>query len=243
MPLSIISDRDKVFTSLFWQELFRLANVQMRMSSAYHPQTDGQTERVNQCLEQFFRCFVNACPSKWTNWIFLVEFWYNTSWHSALKMSPFEVLYGHKPCHFGLNSSAACTVPDVETWLQEKHTMSNLIQQQLARAQQCMKIQADKHHTERAFDVGDRVYLKLQPYVQSSLAPRSSQKLAHRFFGLFTVVQKVGKVAYKLLLPDHAKIHPIFHVSQLKKMIPSTHSPAQLPHGCGRLADSNEDSE
>lgn len=64
MPSSIVSDRDKVFTSLFWQELFRLSNATLCMSSSYHPQTDGQTERVNQCMEAFLRCFVSACPSK-----------------------------------------------------------------------------------------------------------------------------------------------------------------------------------
>jgi hypothetical protein len=89
--------------------------------------------------------------------------------------------------------------------------MNNLIQQQLARAQQRMKVQADKNRTERSFAVGDLVYLKLQPYIQSSLAPRSNQKLAYRFFGPF--LAKVGKVAYKLLLPDHSKIHLVFHVS------------------------------
>jgi len=96
------------------------------MSSAYHPQTDGQTERVNQCLEQFLRCFVQACPSKWVDWIYLAEFWYNTSWHSALKMSPFEVLYGHKPSYFGLTRTAACDVADLDSWLQDRHTMTGL---------------------------------------------------------------------------------------------------------------------
>jgi len=105
MPLSIISDRDRIFTSQLWQELFKLANVQLRMSSAYHPQSDGQTECVNQCVEQFLRCFVHACPSKWVDWIYLAEFWYNASWHSALKMSPFEALYGQKPCHLGITAA------------------------------------------------------------------------------------------------------------------------------------------
>jgi len=83
LPASIVSDRDRVFTSKLWRELFCLADVQLSMSSAYHPQSDGQTERVNQCLETFLRCFIHACPSSWSQWISLTEFWYNTSEHSA----------------------------------------------------------------------------------------------------------------------------------------------------------------
>ena len=97
LPLSIVSDRDKVFTSQLWQELFRLAGVTLKMSSAYHPQTDGQTECVNQCMETFLRCFVSACLAKWLDWIYLAEYWYNTTWHSSLSYSPSVVLYGHHP--------------------------------------------------------------------------------------------------------------------------------------------------
>lgn len=75
---SLISHRDHIFTSALWRELFSLASVQLRMSSAYHPQTDGQTERVNQCMETYLRCFVHACPTKWSSWLSLAEFWYNT---------------------------------------------------------------------------------------------------------------------------------------------------------------------
>ena len=107
--------------------------------------------------------------------------------------------------------------------------MSALVHQHLARAQQRMKIQADKHRSERQFAVGDSVYLKLQPYVQSSLAPRSNQKLAFRFFGPFSVIAKVGSVAYKLALPASSHIHPVFHVSQLKKAVPSSVTVDQLP--------------
>lgn len=99
LPKSIISDRDRIFTSKLWQLLFKLAGIQLRMSSAYHPQTDGQTERVNQCLKTFLRCFVHACPARWIQWLPLVEFWYNTSTHSALGRIPFEVLYGYPPRH------------------------------------------------------------------------------------------------------------------------------------------------
>ena len=126
------SDRDRVFTSQFWKEMARLTGTKLRMSSAYHPQTDGQTERVNQCLEAFLCCFTHACPAKWAQWLSLAEYWYNTSLHSALDgKSPFQVLYGHSLRHFGLSTSDACTVPDLEVWLQERGLMLRLLQQHL----------------------------------------------------------------------------------------------------------------
>lgn len=81
MPAAIVSDHDRIFRSQLWRELFRLSGVDLRLSSVYHPQSDGQTERVNQCLEQYLPCFANAAPSKWYEWIHLAEFWYNSSWH------------------------------------------------------------------------------------------------------------------------------------------------------------------
>lgn len=108
LPTTIISDRDRIFTSTVWQELFKLIDTQLAMSSSYHPQTDGQTERLNQCLETFLRCTVNSCPKQWSQWLPLAEFWYNTSYHSALGQSPFEVLYGHPPRHFGITNLQLC---------------------------------------------------------------------------------------------------------------------------------------
>jgi hypothetical protein len=97
MPKSIVSDRDRIFTSNIWRELFRLSGTQLQRSSSYHPQTGGQTERVNQCLETFLRSFVQSYPSKWSAWLSVAEFWYNTCPHSSLGRSPFEVLYGALP--------------------------------------------------------------------------------------------------------------------------------------------------
>lgn len=87
-----------------------------------------------------------------------------------------------------------------------------------------MKSQADKHRTKREFAIGDLVFLKLQPYVQSTVASRSNQKLSFRFYGPFKIIQRVGQVAYKLDLPANAKIHPVVHVLQLKQHIPATTS-------------------
>lgn len=95
LPQVIISDRDRVFTSTLWKELFRLSDTTLNMSSSYHPQTDGQTEHLNQCLETYLRCMVQSCPAKWNQWLALAEYWYNTTFHSSHGKTPFEVLYGH----------------------------------------------------------------------------------------------------------------------------------------------------
>jgi hypothetical protein len=114
---SIISDSDKIFTIHFCKELSRLAQVQLSMSSAYHSQSDGQTERVSQCLETFLRCFVSACPKKWVSWIALAEYWYNTCFHAAIGRSPFEAMYGGVPRHFGVAFQNSASLVGMENWL------------------------------------------------------------------------------------------------------------------------------
>ena len=96
-PLAIVSDRDRIFTSNLWKSIFSALQVQLRYSSAYHPQPDGQTERLNQCLETYLRCMTSAEPMKWAAWLSLAEFWYNTTYHTSLKMTPFQALYGFPP--------------------------------------------------------------------------------------------------------------------------------------------------
>jgi transposase InsO family protein len=239
MPLSIISDRDRIFTSSFWRELFRLTGTKLRLSSSYHPQTDSQTERVNQSLEAFLRCFAQACPRRWAQWLSLAEYWYNTNWHSALNKSPFEILYNHPPRHFGLVPADACPVTDLQVWLDERNTILELLRQQLLRVQQKMKASADKKRSFREFAVDDLVFLKLQPYIQNSVVLRSNQKLAYKYYGPYRVLARVGKVAYRLDLPEASCIHPVIHVSQLKRAIgpgeqvqsdlPIAHSDMQVP--------------
>jgi transposase InsO family protein len=127
MPVCLVSDRDKIFTSRLWKELFSLAKVQLCTSTAYHPPSDGQTKHMNQCMEMFLRCFVNECPRKWVQWLPLVEFWYNTSLHSAIGRSPFEALYGYYPKQFGLPAVDHVSVETLDQWLQEKRVIADLV--------------------------------------------------------------------------------------------------------------------
>ncbi|XP_052179891.1 uncharacterized protein LOC127793149 [Diospyros lotus] len=97
LPLSITSDRDKIFTNNFWRELFEQLGVGLHMSIAYHPKTDGQTERVNQCLEAYLRCVCFTRPKSWNQWLPVAQWCYNSNFHNSLKRSPFEALFGYKP--------------------------------------------------------------------------------------------------------------------------------------------------
>lgn len=97
MPKSIVSDKDQLFLSKLWRGLFRLSGTTLAFSSAYHPQSDGQTEVTNRILETYLRCFVSDAPKKWTQYLHLAEYWYNTSYQSAIHMTPYQDLYGQTP--------------------------------------------------------------------------------------------------------------------------------------------------
>lgn len=144
MPRSIISDRDHIFTSHFWKQLFYQLGTKLKYTTAYHPQTDGQSERVNQCLEMFLRCMVQDSPRQWRRCLPLAEFWYNSTFHTSIGCSPFKALYGHDP-NFGVmpdlppdpNSPAA----DVLT---ERADQIAILKTNLEKAQVRMKHYADQ---------------------------------------------------------------------------------------------------
>lgn len=219
IPRSIVSDKDKVFISSFWQHLFKAQGTTLVMSSSYHPQSDGQTEALNKTLEMYFRCFVFENPKQWYSMLPWVQYWYNTSFHHSIGMSLLKALYAKDAPVVTRYKGHTADPPSVKDILQQRDALLHQLKCNLSKAQQYMKSKADKRRRDLDFAVGDLVLVKLQPYRQNTLVGRRSQKLSMRYFGPFEVIQHIGSVAYKLLLPETARIHPIFHISLLKKFI------------------------
>lgn len=215
-PKSIISDRDPVFLSAFWRELFRLSGTHLRLCTTYHPQTDGQTEVVNRVLEQYLRCFVNSQPSSWFRFLSLAEWCYNTSLHSSSDLTPFEIIYSKPPPAIPHYISGLTKNEAVDSLLESRHNLHIQLQRRLQKAQDSMKRYVDARRDDVTFEEGQWVYVKLRPTRQHSVAGPHHPKLSKRYFGPFKILAKIGAIAYRLDLPPAAHIHPVFHCSLLR---------------------------
>nr|GFB48846.1 putative reverse transcriptase domain-containing protein [Tanacetum cinerariifolium]GFB48869.1 putative reverse transcriptase domain-containing protein [Tanacetum cinerariifolium] len=191
IPVSIICDRDPRFTSNFWKAFQKAMGTRLDMSTAYHPETDGQSERTIQTLEDMLRACVIDFGNSWERHLPLVEFSYNNSYHASIKVAPFEALYGKK-----------CRSPIC--W---------------AEVRDRQKSYADIRRKPLEFQVGDRVMLKVSPW-KGVVRFGKRRKLNPRYIGPFKVLAKVGTVAYRLELPEQlSRVHSTFHVSNLKKCL------------------------
>jgi hypothetical protein len=219
IPSRIVSDRGPQFTSRFWKSLHTALGTKLDFSSAYHPQTDGQTERVNQILEDLLRACVITYGKDWEKSLSYAEFSYNNSYQASLKMSPFEALYGRK-CRTPLLWSEVgerslfgpALIKDAEEQVAK-------VRENLKTAQNRQKGYADNRRRDLTFEVGDYVYLKVSP-IRGTRRFQVHGKLAPRYVGPYKILSRVGTVAYKLALPaEMSDIHDIFHISQLRKCL------------------------
>ncbi|GJS80813.1 putative reverse transcriptase domain-containing protein [Tanacetum coccineum] len=213
IPASIICDRDGRFTSNFWRSFQKALGTDISMSTAYHPETDGQSERTIQTLEDMLRACVIDFGKGWVKHLPLAEFSYNNSYHASIKAAPYEALYGRKcrsPVCWAEVGEAQLTGPEL---IQETTEKIVLIKQRMQAAQDRQKSYADRKRKPMEFEVGDRVMLKVSPW-KGVVRFGKRGKLNPRYVGPFRVLAKVGKVAYKQEL---SRVHHTFHVSNLKK--------------------------
>ncbi|GJR43856.1 putative reverse transcriptase domain-containing protein [Tanacetum coccineum] len=219
VPVSIISDRDGRFVSQFWQSLQEAFGTQLDMSTAYHPETDGQSERTIQTLEDMLRACVIDFGKGWDRHLPLIEFSYNNSYHTSIKAAPFEALYGRKcrsPICWAEVGDAQLTGPEIVRETTEKIIQ---IKHRLQASRDRQKSYADKRRKPLEFQVGDKVMLKVSPW-KGVIRFGKRGKLNPRYIGPFKILAKVGTVAYRLELPEKlSRVHSTFHVSNLKKCL------------------------
>lgn len=199
--------------------MFKLSGTTLNHSSAYHPETDGQTEVVNRSLEQYLLAMTSDRLEKWKDFLGWAEFCYNTSFHSSINMSPFQAVYGRLSAVIPRHVLGSTFVAALEAMSIERDRLLLDLRAVLVRVQHRMAQKANQSRPEFEFAVGDCVWVKLQLYRQATMVRQSSQKLAKRYFRSYLVIQKVGAVAYKLKLPSDCRVHPVFHISLLKPYI------------------------
>ncbi|GJV82490.1 putative reverse transcriptase domain-containing protein [Tanacetum coccineum] len=219
IPVSIICDRDPRFASNFWRSFQKAMGTRLDMSTAYHPETDGQSERTIQTLEDMLRACVIDFGNGWERHLPLIEFSYNNSYHASIKAAPFEALYGRKcrsPVCWAEVGDAQLTGPELIHETTEKIVQ---IKQRIQAARDRQKSYADVRRKPLEFQVGDRVMLKVSPW-KGVVRFGKRGKLNPRYIGPFKVLAKVGTVAYRLELPQQlSRVHSTFHVSNLKKCL------------------------
>lgn len=218
VPKSIISDRDPRFTSNFWKCLWSQLGTKLAMSTAYHPQTDGQTERTNRTIEDMLRAYVNYKQNDWNKHLIAAEITINNSQQTSTGFSPYYLNYHQHP-----NLPLSGIVAPKSKISQSKNPAAGealdgfkkLLQEARVNLEEASRRQAyyaNQKRRDHQFKVGDLVWLSSKDFNLEGRTP----KFAPRNYGPFEVIQRIGEVAYKLKLPEQWKIHPVFHISKLK---------------------------
>ena len=218
MPKELISDRGVLFTSKFWRALMGQLGVNHKLSTAYHPQTDGQTERLNQTMEQYLRSYISYQQDDWVELLPLAQFAYNSSKSEATGLSPFFANYGYEPEAYHPPRDHD-TMPRATIHVKKLASLHNHLREVLQERQITTTKQANKRRLKGpTFKEGDRIYL-LRKNIKTK---RPSDKLDYKKLGPFEVIKPIGDVNYKIALPPGVRLHDTYHVSLLEPAPPRT---------------------
>src|SRR6202008_1417822 len=207
--------RGSAFARKFWGELCRNLGVSRRLSTAFHPQTDGQTERQNQSMEQYLRAYVNYQQDDWVDFLPLAEFAYNNSVNATTGMTPFFANYGMHPkfavASIGKPSKDSSSIA-ADLLRRQMEQIEEHLKDQIMKASAYQAHYYDDKHSQVSFSAGDQVYLR----TDNIKTKRPCKKLDHTKIGPYTILERIGLQAYRLDLPANIRIHKDFHVSYLE---------------------------
>ena len=217
MLVSIVSDKDPRFTSRFWESLQKALGTKLHFSTAFHPQTDGQSERTIQTLEEMLRACAMEFQGTWDRYIALMEFAYNNQYHSSIGMAPYEALYRRRCRSLLYWDKEGIEILEGPEIVQITTDKINIVKSKLKAAQDRQKSYSDQHRREMEYQVGDKVFLRVFPW-KGIMRFVNKGKLSPRYIGPYEIIEKVGPLAYKLALPPElSRIHNVFYVSVLRR--------------------------
>ena len=215
LPRSIVSDRGTTFASEFSRSMCKMLGIAQKLSTAFHPQTDGQTERINSILEQYLRGYCGYQQDNWSELLTMAEFAYNNTLSSTTGLTPFFANYQFDPRYEILPrpNSPPPSQGSLIAYTDKLRDIDQYLRSEMTYARALQSEQADKHRSAPpALNVGDNVWL-LRRHIQTT---RPSTKLDFKRLGRFRIIQKLSSHAYRLELPATMKIHPVFHISLLE---------------------------
>jgi len=218
LPESIILDRGPQFAAGLMRELNKMLGIKTKLSTAFHPQTDGQTKRINQELEQYLRMFIDHRQEQWPEWLGTAEFAYNNKAHSSTKTSPFKANYGQNP-RMGFEGRKKGKYEGAERFIEKIKEIQEEAKAALGKAQADMKKYANKKRSDvDEYRVGDLVMLSTKD-LKYQMVGRRTGKLTERFVGPYRVKKIVSSNAIELELLSTVKIHPVVNVSRVRKYV------------------------
>jgi transposase InsO family protein len=218
IPKTIISDRDKLFTSNYWTTLMAMIGTKRKLSTAYHPQTDGQTERTNRTMKTYLKIYCNTRQNNWVSLLPMAQLAYNNKKSESTGQTPFYANHGRNPHLFERTFPTRKTQKAVATANELKQTHEQLRSNIELAQQKTISYVNKRRKTAPQLKRGDKVYL----HTKNLRTKRPSKGLDHVKVGPFLISDQKGPVNYELQLPQDARVHPVFHVSLLEPADPST---------------------